>query len=708
MIGDNNTVSQEEANSSLVWKSIANWLRDRTNRFNEFVAKAKADKLQNNLTDNELAKQNLYMSSLNTDDHNVANECTRLIRLKNVADWLNDYFYWWQKVINEWEEMAFVQDWLNDNEDNIYGQTAYNYIADDSITDCDAMPFYEKMWWIRDESNIDSNPSSMDNGMWMADNETPTEEWERDKKDIVLHDRWGNEYKAKYTDDEGTVAWDILGGIMEFVQWFWWWMERQMDKWLNKAWLMSDEQYDLYRKVNAVTQFEDMAPWVNENDFTYEATNFITELAYMWQIWWMEASVAEAAITKYPKLAKIIGNIALKSKWATRIRNLLQRWIRWWTDMLLLDSMDWEDWSLTDFWWGSIFNILLWGIFWKKTADKMIDKSFMNQSWFKELMKMLKDKWVDIEPEAVWEFINKRFKGSKEQIKKQAETWAKDSEKILDSLLETSTDKFESKTATDILTAIAEDLESKISKEWAGVEDKLYSDMAAEIRALINWDNKYTLSELKNVIRKLTDSDMNPFTKKFAEVKWKEIAWKFADMYRNVKSQIEKLWEELWLWDIKNLNREIYTSYEIAKWVGEKDLAEQISSRLSPAITAIGWWWVLWGIIWYINWDTTKWTLIGSLAWFWGKYFKQLFKSSTFKSYVSDLIYKFSWEYKQSLLDWLGKEWEAALSESANKELENILQKHTDKKFWNKVYTDLSSIWWRVLKWEWIQEVSED
>lgn len=122
-------------------------LQDRAAKFNDFVAKTKAAKLQENQLSNDTSKQNLFVSWLNTDDHSVAEECNRLIRLKNVAEWINSYFYDWQEIINEGEEMSFVQDWLDLNQDNEYGQMAYDYIADDGNVDCDASEFYKNMWW---------------------------------------------------------------------------------------------------------------------------------------------------------------------------------------------------------------------------------------------------------------------------------------------------------------------------------------------------------------------------------------------------------------------------------------------------------------------------------------------------------------------------------------------------------------------------------
>ena len=685
--------------------NFSSQLEESATRFNDFVAKARAAKVQENREASERSKQNLFIQWLNTDNHGTTDECNRIIRLKNVADWINDFFYWWEEIINEWDEKDFVQNWIYDNGDNEYWQMAYDYIADDSIVDCNPMPFYEKMWWVNSKPTESADTTSS----WEADEESPIltdgNEWDIDS--MRLTDKRGNEYKAEYPDDEWTVMWDILWWVIWTIQNQWWWIERQKDKGLNKLWLMSDEDYEIARKFHTIWKIENQVPWINENDFTYQAAQFLTEMSEMFIIWWWEASLADAAFTKYPWLAKVIWKAALSSKWGTRMRDLFRRWLQWWKDILLLDTMDWEDWSLTDFGVWALFNILTWWIFSKTKADKKINKWIMNSAPMKEAMKMLKDMGVDVSPEKVWEFINSRFTGTKEQIAEQARVRAKDAEKLLDALLGTSEEKFESKTITDMFTAVAEHFERLAKNAWEDtVEWTINREAAEKARSLIkDWD-LYKPSEWKEALRYFSD-ELKVFTKKFAETNWTKVKDKYASMYREVKEWLEKIWEELWLWDIKNMNREIYTANKISEWVWKKDLAEQISSKLWTLLP-VGIWGLWWAVYGYLTWDTSKGAFIWALIWAGGKQFKKLLQNTQFKSWMSNIIYKFNWEYKQNLLDWVEKNWMEKLSESAEKELQDLLQKYTDKAFWNKVYTDVLNVWWKTMRWEIGQEISWD
>ena len=665
---------------------------------------------QNERINNVVNLQSHWASATNEE---IKKCYDKACRVEEVA-WMFSAFDW-----STWNYKDVINWFLlkHDGQDRSMYNAAFDYIQRWSGTIDDVKA--ATIWRVEDPSytNYTYTPfwntdvQYEEQSMYSPFGDAPTmEQADKDQWEAVAIDRWGREYKWNYANDEWNFWGDVLWAIPWTVQNIGGLLESRIDKWLNKVWLMSDERLDAEENLRDVARVENYVPWINENDFTYQAAQFLDELgAWIWMdiaSWW--GLTPELIASKRPVAQKLLSFIS-KNKWAKNWLNLVKKGLGWMKDMFVLNTLEWEDTELSDLWWGALFNILLWRAFNKEKADKRTLKWLINSWPLGELVKMLKEKGVDISGEAIGEFVNKRFKWTKEQIAKQATKWAESAEKVLDALLSSVDTKFNSETTTNVLKLIAEDIEAKISAEWDKVADEVYQAKADVIRSLIrDWDN-YTLSEIKNAMRTLTDSEMNPFTKKFKELKWKDLSKTVGGWYTELKDFLEKKGTELWLWDIKNLNREIYTSYELARGVMKKDFAEQLSNSMKDTISDGISWWLRGAIAGFLTWNTTKWAFIWAIVNLWQKWWKQLLKNTAFKTKFADLVYKVNWIEKQAILDWVDSEWKKKLSEGASEEVKKLLEK-TDKGFWEQIMPNVYNDVFRNVAQEtaqWLSDASE-
>lgn len=670
----------DETNNAI---SPLDFLQQSVNNFNAFVNDAKAKQLQEYKASQEAAKMDTYSMWLNASNQWITDDCNQITRLRQVADWLNTKFYWGTKVIKDDELVPFVQKYLDANQDNDYWRMTYDYIADNANINCDPTEYYQNMWFL-------NNP------VQQAIEKTPEEQANGDVNRV-----W------PFANDEWTVVWDLLGPIPWTIENVWWLISNWIDSWLNKVWLLSDEAVEKWEKVREMYKTSDFVPWINEEDFTYKTAEFLDEIAAVAAMEYLTAWAAPAwetwVATKAPWLIKML-NYIYKNKRGKAALDTIKRWLWGGKDMFFLNTLEWEETDLSDMWRWALANILLGRMFSKSKADKKTTKWIMGSTDAKEVMTMLSDKWVKT-LESIWEFINKRFSWTKQQIIEQARKWAESAEKLLDWLLSISSDRFDSETATKILTAIAENIESKISSAWSTITDSINKEAATRIRKLISSDSKYTLTELKNIIRELADSEINPFTEKFWKLEEtnKEVKEKLWERYREIKKFIEDKWKELWLWDIENLNREIYTSYEIAKGAFNKEVREWISDKMDDFLSQWTKWWILWAIWWFLTWNTTKWAVIWAFTNYLKSMRKKLSKSTEFKTKMAKLTYLVNWESKAHLTDWISNRWKDEMAYFLDDELVKILE-NADKKWWEDMLRYLTKSWAEV----WTMELTEE
>lgn len=658
-------------------------LEQSVNRFKTFTEEAKAKQLQEYKANQEATKMNTYSMWLNASTQWVTDDCNQITRLRQVADWLNTKFYWGTKVIKDDELVSFVQKYLDANQDNDYWKMTYDYIADNSNTSCDPTDYYQNMWYFNKpaEQTIKKIPEEQANG--------------------DVNRVW------PFANDEWTVVWDLLGSIPWTIENVWWLISSWIDSWLNKVWLLSDEAVEKWEKVREMYKTSDFVPWINEEDFTYKTAEFLDEIAAVTAMEYLTAWAAPAwetwVATKAPWLIKML-NYIYKNKRGKIALDTIKRWLWGGKDMFFLNTLEWEETDLSDMWRWALANILLGRMFSKSKADKKTTKWIMGSTEAKEVMTMLSEKWVKT-LESIWEFINKRFSWTKQQIIEQSRKWAESAEKLLDWLLSISSDRFDSETATKILTAIAENIESKISSAWNTVTDSINKEAAARIRKLISSDSKYTLTELKNTIRELADSEINPFTEKFWKLEEtnKEVKEQLWERYREIKKFIEDKWKELWLWDIENLNREIYTSNEIAKGTFNKEVREWISDKMDDFLSQWTKWWILWAIWWFLTWNTTKWAVIWAFTNYLKSMRKKLSKSTEFKTKMANLTYFVNWESKAHLTDWISNRWKDEMAYFLDDELVKILE-NADKKWWEDMLRYLTKSWAEI----WAMELTEE
>lgn len=131
------------------WKRFGNvipTLMDRVSQFQTFQSEARAKKQIENIEASNRAKQDLYISWLNTEDHWVAKSCNRAIKLTQVADWIRD-FYKDQVDFSDsyWTDSNVIKTYIDSNPSSWPYLKAY--VTDDEDTTCNPTQLYRTMGW---------------------------------------------------------------------------------------------------------------------------------------------------------------------------------------------------------------------------------------------------------------------------------------------------------------------------------------------------------------------------------------------------------------------------------------------------------------------------------------------------------------------------------------------------------------------------------
>lgn len=125
-------------------------LASLVDNFQTFQTNAREQKVAENYANGANQMNELRVAWMNTQDHWIAKTCDRAIKLKQVADWIRDYY---------WDKYDFSDDyWTDVNVVDAYKKNnpaseAYikAYVTNDDDTDCDPTNLYKTMWWWKDD-----------------------------------------------------------------------------------------------------------------------------------------------------------------------------------------------------------------------------------------------------------------------------------------------------------------------------------------------------------------------------------------------------------------------------------------------------------------------------------------------------------------------------------------------------------------------------
>lgn len=603
--------------------------------------------IENNMTktnsDRDEWLKQVFGSSLTAKAHWVAEDCNTEFRKWLVARWIRDYFAKpenWGYDYSNVDDTPLIDGYIEANEDRRNG--IYDFILDTSEY-CDPTQLYIDMWWDEpEEVSTEWESSSMASNIAQSVLDVPLN---LGKLPFNLIDKWTAWVAKQFSDDDEAV-------------------DQQL-------------QENLQKSEDALT-----LPWVNREDLSYQIPNVVTDLwvtvATSFIPWVWEAKWAEWA-AKYPKLAKLIKSVWSVEKLAEKYPKLapyLKGWELWVKDTVTMNALEWEwttplealEWWLA--WW--IVERWLKGLKWLSTfleTNWLFTKSKANQ-----IIKKLKD--IDSAPwkwtvDDLADFMTKHgLTWSKKNIISKAEQLGGEKKKILDELLAQSDSIHSMEEADEALELLIKKLE-----EWAADAPMIpREEEIVELNKLIGKSWKYTLSDLEKIKMKI-DEHLKLYNKNWNPADNQSAKW-WRETRKKIQRYIEDVAKEEDLWNVAMLNNEIQTSYAIADWIANRNALDTINNYLWE-------YWIYW-VFWIPvikdikNWDY-EWALRdGAMAF--------LFWNSWFKTHLWSMLNRMSGTNRYEVDQWIASEWKNKLSESASKEVADILNRDTSVKEWIKQY----------------------
>lgn len=525
----------------------------------------------------------------------------------------------------------------------------------------------------------------------------------------------------KYTNNDSNAWVNVIQGILDVPLDIAKFPFRMIDKWaarLAKQFSDNDDAIDelLQENLKKIDNFATL-PWVDRDSLSYQLTSFGSDLAatiatsfipFVWEAKWAEWA------TKYPKLIKLINNarwaweIAEKYPWLSK---LLKWWAIWVKDTVLMNALEWE-WTTpleAAEWWGIWAAFEKWTQWLKRLGAYIWINWLIKPSEAENIIRTIKERWVDVKWDSVEklaEFLTKNWlTWTRKQIQEKALNLAKNDKKLLTEILNQLDDKLGA--THDLLQAdeAVEKLLNWLKEESATVPNRPDADDIAKLEELLTKKWKYTLTDLED-IKSLIDKHENIYKKAFKwvrETKWAD-NWNLTRV--EIKKYIEKVAKEQWYADVEMLNNTIQVSNAIAKEVENKWLHDSVN-WLWDYISA--YWasaWTLWLGYWIYKdlkeWDV-EWAL---LKWWW----ILLLRNTYFKTRLGSLLQRMWWTTRDEVQKWIDSWWRDALSESASKEISDIIKKDKElypkiKELWKNYMAqfpkEAAIVWWQ----KWVEEI---
>lgn len=278
-------------------------LRSRTQQFNDFVNNAKQQKLIEKTSNTDRQNQELFTAWMNTQFHDVANQCNRAVRMWQVASWAIDYL----SSLADFSDIDFWDDkWTDWAVINAYKaafpETAgimKKYVTDDNNVNCDPTEFYKEMWW--DMSEWEERIDQALAQAFAESNITPREfaenVWNTILEPIRITSRWVRTLENSFEN----MAYNVADAI-----------------WLDKlTWRDIESEKKNNSEMNAIIQY---------------ALDTYTDNWMRWQLTEDEMNQATKDLMNNPELAS-------KYMWKQNVLN-------WITETWL-----WGTWLAAELWW---------------------------------------------------------------------------------------------------------------------------------------------------------------------------------------------------------------------------------------------------------------------------------------------------------------------------------------------------------------------
>lgn len=129
-------------------------LRDKTRQFLDFQMNARKQQAQDFWLKRAKQQQDLYTSWLNSTNPEISKQCTKAVRVGQIAEWIRDYFSkpenWWEDYSNI-EDVPLVDNYISLNPDR--KAQLYDYVLEDNQI-CDPTQLYTDMGWISEKEPL--------------------------------------------------------------------------------------------------------------------------------------------------------------------------------------------------------------------------------------------------------------------------------------------------------------------------------------------------------------------------------------------------------------------------------------------------------------------------------------------------------------------------------------------------------------------------
>lgn len=571
MVGENQNVGMRVTPS----------LHEKTQSFLNFASWARDARNAQATAANAANREAIYETWLNSTNHSITEWCNSTVRLWQVADWINDYWYWWQMASAvQNDTVNFVQSYLNNNEENGLWQIAYDYIVDESNSDCDPTELYNQLWWPKNNTTTSMT----------VDVQEPSNE--ENKKTWKIYDLLTKE------NPWPIARWlsAIIGSASGWIEWAINLVERIGKNHKDIKRIMSDDDRDFIEKFNQILLWE-----IISDDVGWGVWDLL---------WWILAGWFKGFTTPWEReyftkeIAWFVKNVLESDTW--------EKAVNYWNSLDERQQQDVKDYLSYLDW---IINLLF--IKWWKEAAPAIKRGVtksVDVAW--DTMKPLVNKVDNVVEDVLTKNAVKNLEKNKDAIRLMANQiwqWAtsdiENSAKALSSILKTNRPQSIS-SFKDLKEA-----GSRRIKEIAWQIDENLSSQAGKINMThqhivnVEWKQKWkyvedALKDLLDVYEKQNSpEDMNrilDFQKRFMVdgedgVSYKELNdlakeyWEVMDAW-NKKNEIttdaKQWWENTRSW-IKDILRERMPDADFRQLDGEMSSVINFNKLVSKSVEAV-------------------------------------------------------------------------------------------------------------------------
>ncbi len=537
-------------------------LRDKTRQFLDFQMNARKQQAQDFWLKRAKQQQDLYTSWLNSTNPEISKQCTKAVRVGQIAEWIRDYFSkpenWWEDYSNI-EDVPLVDNYISLNPDR--KAQLYDYVLEDNQI-CDPTQLYTDMGWIQEQ---EEESSTLSNIVWWA------------------------------YDSATWIPRMIAKGTANAIGWV-----------AKQFWADDDKVNSL---VNDYKNYLDSdwsgeTIWADKDSWTYKGTKMVWDLAQTAAYGWLAKAWVQSALWGYPLVTKATPLWVKAAVWA----------IEWAWDMAIYDMVSESELP-------SAWDLVLWGTLWaitpiawawykavkaatKKNAVNLAEKILQNAN---RMTKWEQSKFYQRYNQNVWQWLNDRGLRNWEDIVNYFTNSKNKVDEAMASIKWEFTD--------DSLTNVLDD-----------VVDFAIGTKSPQANRMIELAEKnrkgwLTMSEINEVKRYFEAHNKFNYLSKWTA----EQAERATNMDTSLREWQRKIAEENWFSNLAELNRETAAAKEILNWSTKWEAWVKGNNPISITDwIAVMWWWLSPESVATLAlkkwWDTpaVKSKVVDMLNWIWG------------------------------------------------------------------------------------------